>query len=55
MKENKDVARGWIRKAESDIENLTTMMESGKALDTACFHAQQADKIAADYPTTPIL
>lgn len=42
MRENKDVASGWIRKAESDIENLTTMMESGKSLDTACFHAQQA-------------
>jgi HEPN domain-containing protein len=41
MKENKDVAKGWMLKAESDIENLTTMMEIGKALDTACFHAQQ--------------
>jgi len=35
MKENKDVAKGWILKAESDIENLTTMMEMGKALDAA--------------------
>ena len=42
MNENKDVATGWIKKAESDLENLKTMMESGKALDTACFHAQQA-------------
>lgn len=42
MKENKDVAKGWMLKAESDIENLTIMMERGKALDTACFHAQQA-------------
>ena len=42
MKENKDVAKGWMLKAESDIETLTTMMERGKALDTACFHAQQA-------------
>lgn len=42
MKDNKEVAKGWIKKAESDIENLTIMMESGKALDTACFHAQQA-------------
>lgn len=42
MKENKDVAKGWILKAENDIDNLTTMMEMGKALDTACFHAQQA-------------
>lgn len=42
MRENKDVAHGWLLKAESDIENLKTMMEKGKALDTACFHAQQA-------------
>jgi HEPN domain-containing protein len=42
MKENKDVARGWMLKAESDIENLMIMMERGKSLDTACFHAQQA-------------
>ena len=42
MNENKDVARGWMKKAESDLENLRTMMASGKALDTACFHAQQA-------------
>jgi len=42
MKKNKDVAKGWILKAESDFENLMTMLESGKALDTVCFHAQQA-------------
>ncbi|MDI6751979.1 MAG: HEPN domain-containing protein [bacterium] len=42
MKGNKDVSIGWIKKAESDITNLTTMMESGKSLDTICFHAQQA-------------
>ncbi|MGR3218685.1 MAG: HEPN domain-containing protein [Candidatus Anammoxibacter sp.] len=42
MKENKDVAKGWIKKAESDVENVKIMIENGKALDTACFHAQQA-------------
>jgi len=42
MKGNGDVARGLMLKAESDIENLLLMMESGRALDTACFHAQQA-------------
>jgi len=42
MKNNGDVARGWMLKAESDIENLMIMMERGRALDTACFHAQQA-------------
>jgi HEPN domain-containing protein len=41
MKDNKDVARGFLKKAESDLENLKMMMESGKSLDTACFHAQQ--------------
>ena len=42
MKGNNDVARGWILKAESDLENLMIVIESGRALDTACFHAQQA-------------
>lgn len=42
MKGNDDVAKGWMLKAESDIQNLTTMIERGTALDTACFHAQQA-------------
>ena len=61
MKENKDVARGWIKKAQSDIDNITTMIETGKALDTACFHAQQASEKylkaflcfnGSDYPKT---
>ena len=42
MKGNGDVARGLILKAESDLEALVIMLERGKALDTACFHAQQA-------------
>ncbi len=42
MKGNNDVARGWILKAESDLKTLTMVMESGEALDTACFHAQQS-------------
>ena len=42
MKGNSDVACGFILKAESDLEALILMMERGKALDTACFHAQQA-------------
>ena len=42
MKGNSDVARGWILKAESDLKNLMIVMESGEALDTACFHAQQS-------------
>jgi HEPN domain-containing protein len=42
MRKNIDVAKGWILKAENDIFALKTIMETGKALDTACFHAQQA-------------
>ncbi len=41
MKGNSDVARGLILKAESDLKALMMAMEAGKALDTACFHAQQ--------------
>jgi len=41
MKGNKDVAKGWIIKAESDIENMMTVMKNGVALDTVCFHSQQ--------------
>lgn len=42
MKENRDVAKGWIRKTENDIDNIKTMIENRKSFDTACFHAQQA-------------
>jgi HEPN domain-containing protein len=42
MKNNDDVIKGWILKAESDIETLKILMERNKSLDTACFHAQQA-------------
>jgi len=42
MKNNNDIVKGWILKAENDIIALKMIMESGKALDTACFHAQQA-------------
>ncbi len=37
MKDNKDVAKGWIRKAESDIENLRTMMEQRDSLRYCLF------------------
>jgi len=42
MKKVEDLVKGWILKAENDIFVLKITMESGKALDTACFHAQQA-------------
>lgn len=42
MKSNRDVAQGWLRKAESDLVNAELCLAAGKALDTACFHCQQA-------------
>lgn len=36
------VVRGWIAKAESDFAALDTLLERDRALDAACFHAQQA-------------
>ena len=37
-----DLARGWWRKGDSDLENARMCVDAGRALDTACFHAQQA-------------
>jgi HEPN domain-containing protein len=42
MKGNEDVARAWLRKAGSDLENAELCLAAEKALDTACFHCQQA-------------
>lgn len=42
MKSVADLVRGWLRKAESDLVNAEMCLEAGRALDTACFHAQQA-------------
>ncbi len=42
MKSNRDVAQGWLRKAESDLANAELCLSAGKALDTACFHCQQS-------------
>ncbi|MGH9396454.1 MAG: HEPN domain-containing protein [Terriglobia bacterium] len=36
------LARGWFRKAESDINTAKCMVEGDGPYDTACFHAQQA-------------
>jgi len=44
MKERLDLVRAWIRKAESDLTALELAIAAGKALDTACFHAQQASE-----------
>lgn len=42
MKNREDLARGWWRKGDSDLENARMCVEAGRSLDTACFHAQQA-------------
>jgi len=42
MKERLDLVRAWIRKAENDLTALRLALGAGQALDTACFHAQQA-------------
>ena len=42
MKNDRDVALGWLRKADSDLANAKLCLAAGKSLDTACFHCQQA-------------
>lgn len=42
MRTRADLVRGWLLKAESDLTNAGMCLVAGQALDTACFHAQQA-------------
>ena len=35
-------ARGWFRKAESDLLSARKLLSADGPFDTACFHAQQA-------------
>jgi HEPN domain-containing protein len=43
MKRNReDLAKGWIRKAESDLAEARRTIDSEGPYDTACFHCQQA-------------
>lgn len=42
MRDKLDHARGWFRKAESDLSTGKRTLESDGPYDTACFHAQQA-------------
>jgi HEPN domain-containing protein len=42
MRERRDLVHGWLRKADSDLAALELALQAGQALDTACFHAQQA-------------
>lgn len=44
MKTKADLVKGWILKAESDLTNARLCLSAGQALDTACFHAQQANE-----------
>ena len=50
MKSRADLVRGWLRKAASDLDNLRLCLAADQALDTACFHAQQAvEKVLKAY------
>jgi HEPN domain-containing protein len=42
MKSNHDAALELLEKAENDIIATQATLATGKALDTVCFHAQQA-------------
>ena len=42
MKDQTDLARGWLTKARSDLVTITLVLEGPGPFDTACFHAQQA-------------
>lgn len=42
MRNDIDVARGWLLKAQSDVKTAEIILASDGPTDTACFHAQQA-------------
>ena len=42
MKDQSDLAQGWLAKAESDLSTAKWLLEGSGPYDTACFHAQQA-------------
>jgi len=42
MKDKNELAKGWIRKAESDLAAVRLTLASEGPFDTACFHCQQA-------------
>ena len=39
MKDNRDLAFGWLAKAESDLSAANWMLGGEEPFDTACFHA----------------
>lgn len=42
MNDKVPVARGWFKKADSDLASGKLLLAGGGPFDTACFHAQQA-------------
>jgi HEPN domain-containing protein len=42
MSDLQTLARGWFRKADSDLNTLRLVVASPGPYDTACYHAQQA-------------
>jgi HEPN domain-containing protein len=49
MKDLRDLAFGWLRKAESDLTTAQVMLASDGPYDTACFHAQQSAEKCLKY------
>ena len=45
MKDRSALARGWFRKADSDLADARRTTASEGPYDTACFHAQQAVEV----------
>jgi HEPN domain-containing protein len=42
MKNQRNLATGWFRKADSDLTTAQLVLDSDGPYDTACYHAQQA-------------
>jgi HEPN domain-containing protein len=42
MRDQADLARGWLLKGDSDLATTRALLEAGGPYDTACFHTQQA-------------
>jgi|SRR5438445_10344395 len=42
MRDQADLARGWMLKGDSDRLTATRLLQSSGPFDTACFHTQQA-------------
>jgi hypothetical protein len=46
MSDRRDLARGWLMKAASDLAAAELVVDGAGPYDTACFHAQQASEKA---------